>query len=263
MKLPHLVIVVPAYNAELFIKRCLSSIDEQNHGGPFELFLIDDCSTDSTGTLMDEFEYMSDVPTVVHHNWENRKMPANLLHVQDGNPDDVIIIVDADDYLGSDRMLGIISKAYEDPNLWLTYGSYVRHDGEPVKNPAVPYPPEVIMGRGFRTHPVSCYNHPITFRRNLLQHIEDWELQDDEGQWFQRSYDHAIMMPMLELAVGHFKWIPEPLYVYNEDNPISEIKIPYEGEPVPEIVNRREPRLPLCPYFPLVDPHLQQHEEAQ
>ena len=50
-----------------------------------------------------------------------------------------------------------------------------------------------------------------------MQQIENWELQDDEGKWFQWNYDYVIMMPMLEMSIGHFKWMPEVLYTYNEE----------------------------------------------
>ena len=56
------------------------------------------------------------------------------------------------------------------------------------------------------------------------------------------------MMPMLELAsFGHFKWNPEILYVYNEENTMSEAKNEQrmEGVRVHNTVNARAKRKPL------------------
>ncbi|MDZ4124562.1 MAG: hypothetical protein U1E02_10350, partial [Hydrogenophaga sp.] len=38
------------------------------------------------------------------------------------------------------------------------------------------------------------------------------------GEFFPAAADVAIMIPMVEMARYHFKFIPEILYVYNESN---------------------------------------------
>jgi glycosyltransferase involved in cell wall biosynthesis len=208
---------------EAWIERCLKSIQNQRYPF-FNVVMVDDASTDRTGAIMDRF----DNGTSVLHNLVNVKMPRNLCCLREGNPDHVIVIVDGDDYLPHEHVLDIIAWRYEDPDLWLMYGSYTRYpDPTLMPNPALPYPADVIAGRSFRQYSADAllYNHPLTFRRRLLQNIEDWELQDDQGVWFETCYDHAIMMPMLEMAApDHFKWNPEVLYVYNEENPHSEAK---------------------------------------
>jgi hypothetical protein len=37
--------------------------------------------------------------------------------------------------------------------------------------------------------------------------------------------DMAMMLPMIEMANGHFQFIPDVLYIYNDNNPISEHKL--------------------------------------
>lgn len=51
---PLISIIVPIYNAEAFLERCLSSIQQQ-HFGDFEVLMIDDGSTDRSGAIAGEF----------------------------------------------------------------------------------------------------------------------------------------------------------------------------------------------------------------
>ena len=51
---PTVSIIVPVYNAEATISRCIESIINQEYRD-FELLLIDDGSTDSSGTICDRY----------------------------------------------------------------------------------------------------------------------------------------------------------------------------------------------------------------
>jgi glycosyltransferase involved in cell wall biosynthesis len=226
MTAPHIEVFIPAYNCEKWIVRTLDSVAMQMY--PDEhCTIVDDASTDGTRKIINrELDRLPGDWNVIY-NGENRKMPHNLVEIRDGDPDDVIFLLDGDDYLPHDLVLNLVAAQFDDPELWLTYGSYTREDPTHMPNPAVPYPPEIIEAANFRgfSSISLLYNHPLVFRRWLLNELSDAELQDDEGEWFTRCYDHVIMMPMLELAArGHFKWLPEVLYVYNEENPLSESK---------------------------------------
>lgn len=216
------VVFVPAYNIEHFLVRCLESIRTQDYDN-FEVLMIDDCSSDGTGALMDGFPFQE---ARVIHNQSNKKMPFNLTHIRSGDPNDVVVIVDGDDYLPHDRVLAVLDQYYRsDPSLWLTYGSYTRWpDPNYMPNPAIDYPDYVKQNRSYRNYD-QIFNHPVTFRRWLFNHIADWELQDDLGLWFQAGYDCVLMMPLLELAGKHWRYLPDILYTYNEANPTSDAKI--------------------------------------
>ena len=48
-------VIVPVYNAEKYLPRCLRSIQEQTIFGQMEVILVNDGSTDASGRICDEF----------------------------------------------------------------------------------------------------------------------------------------------------------------------------------------------------------------
>ena len=54
-KAPTISVVVPAYNAERTIERCLSSIVSSRHP-PLEVIVVDDASSDSTPEISNRFD---------------------------------------------------------------------------------------------------------------------------------------------------------------------------------------------------------------
>ena len=52
--MPFLSIIVPVFNAERYIRQCIESILNQSYLN-YELILIDDGSTDSSGLICDEY----------------------------------------------------------------------------------------------------------------------------------------------------------------------------------------------------------------
>ncbi len=50
MPLPKISVIVPVYNAEKYLNRCIDSILAQTFGD-FELLLVNDGSTDKSGSI--------------------------------------------------------------------------------------------------------------------------------------------------------------------------------------------------------------------
>lgn len=60
-------VIVPVYNVEKYIKRCLDSIINQTYKN-LEVILIDDGSTDESGKICDEYEKKDNRIKVIHQN---------------------------------------------------------------------------------------------------------------------------------------------------------------------------------------------------
>lgn len=59
-------VIVPCYNVERYLKKCLESIIGQRTSYSYEVICVDDGSTDSTGRLLDEFAENNEAIRVIH-----------------------------------------------------------------------------------------------------------------------------------------------------------------------------------------------------
>ena len=56
MSLPLVSVCIITYNHEKYIRQCLDGVVMQKTKFPFEVILGEDCSTDSTRKIVEEFE---------------------------------------------------------------------------------------------------------------------------------------------------------------------------------------------------------------
>jgi hypothetical protein len=134
------------------------------------------------------------------------------------NNDDIIVLVDSDDYIVPDA-LAVIEHAYKDPNVWLTHGSYRMLSGRPARFNGA------YKSDNFRQLPWRA-SHPKTFRYGLFNHLGGSDLLDKNGKAFQIASDHALMFPLMELTgLDRIRYIPDEIYVYNDLNPFNVHKV--------------------------------------
>lgn len=103
-------IVVPVYNVEKYLHRCLESILGQTMK-ELEIILIDDGSTDRSGEICDEYKERDNRIQVVHKKngglSDARNAGARLAS------EDYVIFLDSDDYIASDMMETLYALAKE------------------------------------------------------------------------------------------------------------------------------------------------------
>lgn len=219
-------IVVPSYNAEKWIKKCLMSISSQHHKN-FQCIIYNDCSTDSTGEMIDDFlSKDGDERFQVIHNHSNRKTLQNLLDGYEkleskSDPESVLVVVDGDDCLFSESSLKIVDYVYSKYDVKMTYGSFVHWPTGELSNFSRVFPQEIVMNNNYRSYPFIT-SHLRTYKSYLWNSIKDEDLRDVDENYFQVACDVATMIPMLEMSGGKFAYIPNILYMYNRINPLSD-----------------------------------------
>ncbi len=215
-------IIVPVFNAEKYIEKCLSSIIKQTYKN-FQVKVIDDCSTDSS------YELASEICT----NYKNFRISKNprrlgslnnideLLGLDINEPSKTIdILVDGDDYLYSGDVLNILYEKYVDTDCLITYGSHLSSKGVQGKK----YPKLIRKFNLYRKY-FWYASHLKTFRHDLWLSVNKKDLLNQNGQYFSVASDLALMFPMLEMAGNRQEFVKDILYVYNDKNPISDHKI--------------------------------------
>lgn len=96
MILIELSIIVPIYNVEPYIRKCLDSLLEQTYRD-FEIILVDDGSPDGSAIICDEYARDYDNVKVIHKQNGGVSSARNKgIDIAEG---DYIMFVDADDYV--------------------------------------------------------------------------------------------------------------------------------------------------------------------
>ncbi len=95
-------IVVPVYNAEKYLHECIKSVLNQTYKG-YELILVDDGSTDSSGRIIDEYkEKYPNIIKVIHK--ENGGQFSARKKGIDISTGEYILSLDADDCLKANAL---------------------------------------------------------------------------------------------------------------------------------------------------------------
>ncbi|KGF86325.1 MULTISPECIES: glycosyltransferase family 2 protein [Prochlorococcus] len=215
-------IVVPVFNSEKYIERCLNSIVKQSYK-KFQVQVVDDCSSDSSYEIAYSICEQNKNFKLFRNN---RRIGAlnnifNLLHTKVKEPSKTIdVIIDGDDYLYSSDVLNVIEEKYFKTNCLITYGSHVSSKGVQGKK----YPRFIREFNLFRKY-FWYASHLKTFRHDLWLSINPQDFLNKNREYFSVASDLAIMFPMLEMAGNRQEFISEILYCYNDKNPISDHKI--------------------------------------
>ena len=217
----HYKIIVPFYNVENWISKCIRSMKFQDHEN-FQCILVDDMSTDNTVETIKK-EIADDDRFVLIENTDKKFALENVVEaIQVSNPESehAIVILDGDDWLANASVLSRLNGAYDDPQCLMTYGSYVAFpSGVPGCEPSR-YPEDVINSNKFREDHWRA-SHLKSFKYKLWQNLNLEDLKNDKGEYYKYAYDQAFMLPFLELSAERTAYIQDILYSYNRSNPLN------------------------------------------
>lgn len=140
----------------------------------------------------------------------------NSPEIRAADPMDVIMMVDADDYLAG-GFYRPIKAAYSDPDIWVTHGSYRTISGLPARFNGS-YPADTTV-RSYKWRA----SHLKTFRVGLARMIPDLIFKGPDGSFLRCTDDLAMMFALIEMAgLDRVKYIPSQIYVYDDTNQESD-----------------------------------------
>lgn len=247
-----IVIVIPSYNNESWCEKNLNSVLFQNYSN-YRVVYIDDHSSDRTQVKVESFIKRAAKP--LHSFSFNEGSSKEILEVTNKfeeeinmNPcfftlisneercgalanqyraissckkDEIVVLLDGDDWLANNNVLKTISDAYSDENVWMTHGSLVEYPSG-IQAWCEPIPSYVVSTNSFRNF--KCPSHLRTFYAGIFQKIELKDLLF-KGDFYPMTSDMAIMYPIIEMCGHRHKFVEEPLYIYNMTNPINDNKV--------------------------------------
>lgn len=124
-------IVIPVYNAEKYLKKCLTSVLEQSYPA-LEVLAVDDGSTDSSLAILESFARKDPRLHVIHQ--ENRGVSVARNAALDQASGEYLTFIDADDYIARTYIEAFVHRMEETGADMLIGGlTYVTTEGRVLR----------------------------------------------------------------------------------------------------------------------------------
>lgn len=230
-----LSILIPAYNVERWLPRCLNSILSQVKDD-IEIVIVDDGSTDTTLQCANEFaEKWNDIRVFSKHN---EGVGAARNYLLDKACGEFIWFVDSDDYIAESALQHILSEL--NSTIDLLSVSYNGGVFTPFKGSAIEY-----IQKGY----INGYLWTKIIRRSV---IEDTHIRFDPQRYSQE--DWFFLMQVYPL-LGNIKQITLQAYVYCDDNEKSVMREAHAEHTRRNVADSRET---ICNFKRFIDSHRDQ-----
>ena len=259
----HFVIIVAFRNAGTSLQRCIDSIKQQSYKR-FRVIFIDDCSTDHASNEANFDGLRHDLI----HNQQRKGALQNQYEalMAHRSPDDIAVFVDGDDQLADEHVLSKLNALYNQSDCWVTYGQFKmsEKDGCGYARPILPDEDfsKIINGDAPLQFPIHLRSHRVgLFHRIADQDAEFTCLKNSHGEFIPHASDVAHMRAMMMLAGWpRIRYIPDILYIYNCNNPLSHHTQNPKGLAEDCIHIASMPALePVQSYRPQAEIHLSRH----
>ena len=95
---PDISIIIPVYNTQPYIKRCLDSVFKQDHDGTIEVIVLDACSTDNSYNTLKEYNAPKGLYHIIKHEKRETLSTSRVLGMRMAKGK-FIMHLDSDDWL--------------------------------------------------------------------------------------------------------------------------------------------------------------------
>ncbi len=199
-----LSIIIPVYNVQKFLKKCLDSIVEQETKYRFEVITVNDGSTDQSIKILKDYEEKYDFIKVIdQENGGAAKARNNGINNARGR---YISFIDSDDFVDKLFIETMLERAFKN-DLDIAMCSYYEYDFENEKVLCEKRRKGIcIKGKlGDEILKLKGYNCMKIFKKELWK-----EIRQPEGYWYEDCMIRIILLRMC----SSFEYIDIPLYYY-------------------------------------------------
>lgn len=209
---PLISVVVPVYNVEKYLKKCLDSIIGQTYKN-LEIILVDDGSTDESGAICDVYKEKDSRIRVVHQKNQGLSGARNTgINIANG---ELLGFVDSDDYITEnmyERLLEVLLK--NDADICICDCECIMEAGEEIIHQEYPKLEAEALNKEQALQRLDGFSYPYwkyvtAWNKLYRKHLFD-ELRYPVGKKNEDEFIAHILISKAErLAV-----ISEPLYMY-------------------------------------------------
>lgn len=216
------VVITTCYNKEPWVGFNVTSIKQQTYTNYLAVYGYDK-STDDTEAELKKF-IGSDNRFVIYNVPKKHSQINNfcscIQYLEENNlinDEDIIVEVDADDWLINPFVFHYLNEVYKNPNIWMTYGQYVEYpSGLTGGHYYMELDDQVDTTNTYRQHAFP-YSHLKTYKKWLFDKIpKDYLIDPRTNEYWDITADFAMCIPMVEMAgKQRIHRVEEPIYVYN------------------------------------------------
>ncbi len=173
--MPRISIIAPVYNVEKYISQCIESVIGQSYDD-WELILVDDCSSDNSGKICDEYASKDNRIRVIHFETNCGALVARNCGIQKATGD-YIGFLDSDDWLEKDYMSILSDELDKRPVDVLVFSYFLDY-----KNKTIPFgktgeyttysKADAIRTIHFRNNILTCMMCNKIFSKNIIKEYE-------------------------------------------------------------------------------------------
>ncbi len=191
-------VIIPIYNTEEYLHRCIESIREQTYT-KLEIILVDDGSTDGSGKICDDYMVKDDRIHVIHQSNQGiiaaKKAAVRECHGA------YVMFVDSDDWIEKELLEAMLDRLLETNCSLVCSNVFIEENGETIENrngiPCGVYETDKICRDLFyykdtKQYGVLPYSVAKLFTREMLQ-----EVMNNIGSDIRYSEDKAIVFGLV------------------------------------------------------------------
>jgi glycosyltransferase involved in cell wall biosynthesis len=224
MKENRFIIISTVYNKEKWIGFNVNSIKQQSYKNFIVIYAYDK-SSDNTLEELNKHVAKDDRFHIVFNKNQDSQI-SNFIYAYEYmkslnqiESEDIIVEVDADDWLLHPFVFDYLNQAYQDPNIWMSYGHYIEYPSGKVGGHFNMHLPD---GDNIRQNPFA-YSHLKTYKAWLFDKVpREYLIDPRTGKYWKTTADFAMCMPMVEMAgKDRIVRFDQPTYVYNTSDDLS------------------------------------------
>ncbi len=201
-------VIVPAYNVAPYLEQCLKSIVAQTYAR-LEVIVVDDGSTDASGTIAEEWAQRDPRVKVIHQPNAGLSAARNTaLNVMQGA---FVTFIDSDDFVAPQYVERLMQYASEADAVLCDWVNFADADAIPAPSP----------GGEVRSYSAFQAVQHILYQRHGLTHSA-WgriynarifqQVRFPVGMLYE---DLAVLMPIMQ-QVSRLVFVPDRLYFYRQ-----------------------------------------------
>jgi len=213
------VFIIPVYNCEHTVEQTLLSVLAQSYKN-WRILFRDDLSTDNTVetifNLIKQYKLEDKVKLTIN-DIKHGEVRNTLEAVKEIDDNEVICRVDGGDWLTENDCLACLDTVYREVNPACAWTAH-RWDytGKNISGPL----PNLEINVYSELLDNWCTSHMKTWRKSIMNNINDKNYRDKNGDYIMIACDRAIYLPILHTALRAERkclFIPMCCYHYSID----------------------------------------------